>query len=37
MCKKNIITQEAVEEEKIEDTGIENYAVEFVGETANEK
>ena len=33
MCKKNIITQEAVEEEKIEDTGIENYAVEFVGET----
>ena len=33
MCKKNIVTQKAVEEEKIEDTGIENYAVEFVAET----
>ena len=33
MCKKNIVTQKAVEEEKIEDTGIENYAVEFIAET----
>ena len=33
MCKKITVTQKAVEEEKIEDTGIENYAVEFVAET----
>ena len=33
MCKKNIVTQKVGEEEKIEDTGIENYAVEFVEET----
>ena len=37
MYKKSIVTQDTVEEEKIEDTGIENYAVQFVGETANEK
>ena len=33
ICKKNIVTQEAVEEEKIRDTGIKKYAVEFVAET----
>ena len=37
MYKKNIVTQDALEEEKIEDTGIENYAVEFVGETMKGK